>query len=112
MLAESELGRHEDVIPLAGSLEPFANEFLVVLIAIGGIPEHLAQVVRFVENFEAFGIGLRLAVVVGGKAHGSEAECGDVRTLRICEVSIIERFTATLELWDRARCLAMNEALL
>lgn len=82
-----ELGGQEDIVPLAGPLEPFANQVLVVHIDVGRVPESLAHLVRFVENFEAVLIRLRLAVK-GRQTHSAEAEGGDLRTFTMPESAL------------------------
>ena len=78
----SELGGQEDVVPLAGSLEPFANQVFTICIDVCGVPECLAHFVRFVEDLEAVAIRLGLAVETR-KARGAETKSGDLGTLKI-----------------------------
>ena len=49
----SKLGSQEDVVPLASSLEPFANQIFAIKVDVRGVPECLAHFVRLVENLEA-----------------------------------------------------------
>lgn len=87
-----KLGRQEDVVPLAGPLKPFANQVLTVGIDVRRVPERLAHFVRFVQNPEAVLIRLDFAVETR-KAHGAEAEGGDLGTLENmkCQRHVLKR---------------------
>lgn len=72
-----ELGRQEDLVALAGPLEPPPNQVLRVLVHVGGIPEGLAQLVGAVEDLEALLVGLGGAVE-GRDSHEPETQGGNL----------------------------------